>query len=58
MHYDNPEEIKMEDWWNAPIEVLQGNLRKNVKPEDKKDLIRLAMSVGAIEYDESKISEY
>ena len=58
MHYGNPEEIEMEDWWDAPIEVLQDNLRKNVKPEDKKDLILLAMGVGAIKYDESKISEY
>jgi len=58
VHYGNPEEIEMQEWWNAPIEVLQDNLRNNVKPEDKKDLVRLAMGVGAIEYDESKISEY
>jgi hypothetical protein len=58
MHYGNPEEIEMEDWWEAPIEVLQDNLRKNVKPEEKKDLILLAMGVSAIEYDESKVSEY
>ena len=55
VHYGNPEEIEMEDWWDAPIEVLQDNLRKNVKPEDKKNLILLAMGVGAIKYDESKI---
>jgi|GEM_PF-3061977 len=58
IHYGNPEEIEMEEWWNAPIEVLQENLRQNVKQEDKKDLILLAMGVGAISYDESKVSEY
>jgi len=58
MHYGNPEEIEMENWWDAPIEVLQDNLRKNVKLENKKDLILLAMGVGAIKNDESKISEY
>jgi hypothetical protein len=26
----------MEEWWEAPIEVLQDNLRNNVKQEDKK----------------------
>jgi len=58
IHFGNPEEIEMEEWWNAPIEVLQENLRQNVKQEDKKDLILLAMGVGAISYDESKVSEY
>ncbi|MDR0437079.1 MAG: hypothetical protein LBH22_02115 [Bacteroidales bacterium] len=58
MHFGNPEEIEMEGWWNAPIEVLQDNLRKNVQQEDKEELIRLAMGVGAIEHNESKISEY
>jgi hypothetical protein len=58
MHYGNPEEIEIEEWWNAPIEVLQDNLRNNVQEEDKADLILLAMGVGAIEYDERKISEY
>lgn len=48
----------MEEWWNAPIDVLQDNLRHNIKPEDKKDLIFLAMGVGAIKYNESKVSEY
>ena len=58
MHYGNPEEFEMQEWWNAPIEVLRDNLRKNVKPKDKNDLILLAMGVGAIKYDESKVSEY
>ena len=58
MHYGNPEEIRMQEWWNAPIEMLKDNLRSNVKPEDKKDLILLAMGVGAIKYDENKVSEY
>lgn len=58
IHYGNPEEFEMQEWWNAPIEELKDNLRKNVKPEDKKDLILLAMGVGAIENNESKISEY
>ncbi|CAM2765356.1 hypothetical protein SAMN05444143_103231 [Flavobacterium succinicans] len=58
LHYGNPAEIEMEDWWDAPIEVLQNNLRQNVKPEDKKGLILLAMGVGAIKNDESKVSEY
>ena len=58
MHYGNPEEIEMEEWENVPINVLQDNLRNNVQQEDKEDFIRLAMGVGAIEYDESKISEY
>ena len=58
MHYGNPEEIKMQEWWNASINVLQDNLRNNVQQEDKEDFIRLAMGIGAIEYDESKISEY
>jgi hypothetical protein len=31
MHYGNPEEIEMQEWWNAPIEVLQDNLRNNVQ---------------------------
>ncbi len=49
----------MEDWWEeAPIEVLQNNLRKNVKPEQKKDFILLAMGIGAIKNDETKISDY
>ncbi len=58
LHYGNPAEIEMEDWWEAPIEVLQNNLRKNVKPEQKKDLILLAMGIGAIKNDETKISDY
>jgi len=58
IHYGNPEEIKMEEWWNAPIDVLQDNLRDNVQQEDKEDFIRLAMGVGAIEHNEGKISEY
>lgn len=58
IHYGNPEEFEMQEWWNAPIEELKDNLRKNVKPEDKKDLILLAMGVGAIENNESKITEY
>ena len=58
MHFGNPEEIEMQEWWNASIEILQDNLRHNVKPEDKKDLILLAMSVGAIKNDERKVSEY
>jgi len=58
MHFGKPEEIEMQEWWNAPIEVLQDNLRNNVQQEAKKEVIRLAMGVGAIEYNESKISEY
>jgi hypothetical protein len=58
LHYGKLDEIKMEEWWEAPIEVLQNNLRQNVKPEDREGLILLAMGVGAIEYDESKVSEY
>ena len=58
MHYGNPEEIGIQEWWEAPIKTLQDNLRHNVKPEDKKGLILLAMGVGAIENDESKVSEY
>ena len=58
MHYGKPEEIEMQEWWNAPIEVLQDNLRNNVQQEVKENLIRLAMGVGAIEYNEGKISEY
>jgi hypothetical protein len=38
--------------------VLQDNLCNNVKQEDKKKLILLAMGVGAIEYNESKVSDY
>lgn len=57
-HYGNPEEIKMQEWWNAPINVLQDNLRNHVKQEDKEGFIRLAMGVGAIEYNEKKIPEY
>ena len=58
MNFGKPEEIKMQEWWNAPIEVLQDNLRNNVQQKDKEDFIRLAMGVGAIEYNEQKISEY
>jgi len=58
MHYGNPEEIKMKEWRNAPIDVLQDNLRNHVKQEDKEGFIRLAMGIGAIEYNEEKISEY
>ena len=58
MRYGNPEEFEMQEWWNTPIEELKDNLRNNVKPEDKKDLILLAMGVGAIEYDERKVVEY
>ena len=58
MHYGNPEAIKMQEWRNAPIDVLQDNLRNNVQQEDKEDFIRLAMGIGTIEYDENKISEY
>lgn len=58
MHYGNLEEIKMQEWWNAPITVLQDNLRNNVKQEDKEGFILLAMGVGAIEYNEQKKSEY
>ena len=58
MYYGNPKEIEMEVWWEAPIEVLQDNLRNNVKQEDKKKLTLLAMGVGAIKYDESKVSDY
>ena len=48
MHYGNPEEIEMEEWWNEPIEVLQDNLRNNVQQEDKENIIRLAMGVVGI----------
>jgi hypothetical protein len=58
VHYGNPEEIEMQEWWNAPIEVLQDNLRNNILPENKKDLVLLAMGIGAIKYNESKVSEY
>lgn len=58
MHYGNPGEFDLQEWWNAPIEELKNNLRKNLKPEDKKDLVLLAMGIGAIENDESKLSEY
>ena len=58
MHYGKPEEIEIQEWWNAPIEMLQDNLRNNVQQEDKENFIRLAMGVGAIEYNEGKISEY
>jgi len=58
IHYGKPEEFEMQEWWNAPIEELKNNLRNNVKSEDKKDLILLAMGIGAIENNESKISEY
>ena len=58
MHYGNPEEFENQEWWNAPIEEVKDNLRKNIKNEDKKDLVLLAMGIGAIEYNESKISEY
>jgi len=58
IHFGKPEEIEMQEWWNAPIKVLQDNLRNNVQQEAKKEVIRLAMGVGAIEYNESKISEY
>ena len=58
MHFGKPDEFEMQEWWNAPIEALKDNLRNNVQSKDKKDLILLAMGIGAIENDESKISEY
>ena len=58
MHFGKPEEFEMQEWWNAPIEVLKDNLRNNVQSKDKKELILLAMGIGAIKNDESKISEY
>lgn len=58
MHFGNIEEIVTKEWWEAPIETLRDILRNNVKQNDKESFILLAMGVGAIKNDTSKVSEY
>ena len=63
VHYGNPEEIEMQEWWDAPINVLQDNLRRNVQQRDKKTLsvwlLELEQSMQMkVKYQSTKIKYY
>ncbi len=46
------------DYQNKTKEELRNELRNSIMETDKESFIKMCMGVGAIEYNESKISEY
>lgn len=49
---------KNKDYLNKPDEELRDELRNSITALEKEHFIKMCMGVGAIEYNESKISEY
>ena len=46
------------DYENKTLEELREVLRNSIEKEEKEHFVQMCMGVGAIEYNEGKISEY
>ena len=49
---------KNKEYKNKTNEELRDELRNSITEVEKEHFIKMCMGVGAIEYDESKITEY